>query len=49
MTEVKNFNQMLLLMESVVDDNRAVDKLTHPRPVASGAPHTGEIRLSKST
>ena len=33
---------MLLLIDLVVDDNRAVDELPHPRQVASGAPYIGK-------
>jgi hypothetical protein len=42
MAEMKNLNQTLLLMDLVVDENRAVDQLTHPRPFANGVPHAGE-------
>ena len=42
MAEMKDLNQTLLLMDLVVDENRAVDQLTHPRPFASGVPHAGE-------
>jgi hypothetical protein len=42
MAEMKDLDQALLLMDSVVDENRAVDQLTHSRPFASGAPHAGE-------
>jgi hypothetical protein len=42
MAETKDLNQALLLTDSVVDENRAVDQFTHPRPFASGVPHAGE-------
>src|ERR1039458_4513498 len=42
MAEMKDLNQTLLLMDLVIDENRAVDQLTHPRPFASGVPHAGE-------
>lgn len=42
MAEMKDLNQALLLMDLVVDENRAVDQLTYPRPLTSGVPHAGE-------
>ena len=42
MAEMKDLNQTLLLMDLVVDENRAVDQLTHTRPLASNVPHVGE-------
>jgi len=43
MAEMNDLNQALLLMDSVVvDENRGVDQLTHPRPFASGVSHAGE-------
>ena len=42
MAKMKDLNQTLLLMDLVVDENRAVDQLTHLRPFASGVPHAGE-------
>jgi hypothetical protein len=39
---MKNLNQTLLLMDLVVNQNRAVDQLTHRRPFASGVPHAWE-------
>ena len=42
MAKMKDLNQTLLLMDLVVDENRAVDQLTHPRPFARGVPHAGE-------
>jgi len=42
MAEMKNFNQALLLMDPIVNENRAVDELTHGRPFANGVPHAGK-------
>ncbi len=42
MAEMKNLNQTLLLMDLVINENRAVDQLTHPRPFASDVPDAGE-------
>lgn len=39
MPKVKNLNQILILADSVVDDDRAVDQLTHSRPLAYGVSH----------
>ena len=42
MAEMKDLNQTLLLMDLVVDENRAVDQLPHPRSLANGVPHMRE-------
>ena len=42
MAEMKDLNQTLLLMDLVVDENRAVDQLAHSRPFSSGVSHAGE-------
>jgi hypothetical protein len=40
MAEMKNFNQPLLLMDLVVNENWGMDQLTHLRPFANGVSHT---------
>jgi len=42
MAEVENFDQSLLLKDLVVNENRAVDQLTHLRPLADGVSHVRE-------
>jgi hypothetical protein len=42
MAKMKNLNEMLLLMDLVVNQNRAVDQLPYPRPFASGVSHAGK-------
>ena len=42
MAEVENFNQSPLLLDSVVNENRAVDQLTHLRLFADGVSHVWE-------
>jgi hypothetical protein len=42
MAKMKNLNQTFLLMDLVVNQNRAVDQLTHPRPIASSVPDAWE-------
>ena len=42
MAEMKDLNQTLLLMDLVVDNNRAVDQFTQSRPLAAGVPHAGK-------
>jgi hypothetical protein len=42
MAEVENFDQSLLLKDLVVNENRAVDQLTHLRPFADGVSHVRE-------
>ena len=39
MPKVENLNQSLLLTDLVVNENRAVDQLTHLRPLANGVSH----------
>ena len=42
MPKVENLNQSLLLTDLVVNENRAVDQLTHVRPLANGVSHVRE-------
>lgn len=42
MSQMKNLNQTLLLMDLIVDKDRGVDQPAHPRSSASGVPHAGE-------
>jgi hypothetical protein len=42
MAKMQDLNQTLLLMDLVVDEDWAVDQLTHLRPSASAVPHAGE-------
>jgi hypothetical protein len=42
MAEMKDLDQTLLLMDLVVDEDRSVDQLTHPRPLSTRASHAGE-------
>jgi len=42
MAKMKNLNQMLLITDFVVNDNRAVDQLPYTRPFASGVTHAGK-------
>jgi hypothetical protein len=39
MAEMKNLNQAPRLVDLVVDENRAVDQLTHLRPFADSVSH----------
>ena len=42
MAEMKDLHQTLLLMDLVVDENRAVDQLTHSPPFSNGVTHARE-------
>jgi hypothetical protein len=42
MAEMEDLHQTLLLVDLIVDDNRAVDQLAHSRSFAHSVPHPGE-------
>jgi hypothetical protein len=42
MTEVKHFQETLIFMDLVVDQNRAMQQLANTRPFSDGASHTGK-------
>jgi hypothetical protein len=42
MAKMRNLNQTLLLVDLIVNENRAVDQLTHPRPLARGVAYSGK-------
>jgi len=42
MAEMEDFDETLLLMDLVVNENRAVDQLPDSRPLASAVPHARE-------